>query len=167
MLPHGPVPNDWSITLQLDLFQQLKQPVQNRRHTCFPVDKIHKFPQGMNTGQEHKEVCLTMVKMSENRKCQIPKGKNKRKLWLELRHQFFCGMKLYSAISPKEKQLLKVIKVWCLVNFLCFKVQNKSKSNNTAFMPLLAGNLTLHRITFLQKNLTPEMKSYRFLGFSS
>ena len=23
MLPHGPVPNDWSITLQLDLFQQL------------------------------------------------------------------------------------------------------------------------------------------------
>ena len=78
-----------------------------------------------------------------------PQGEKQAQTLVGAQAPVFCGMKLYSAISPKEKQLLKVIKVWCLVNFLCFKVQNKSKSNNTAIMSLLAGNLTLHRITFL------------------
>lgn len=109
----------------------------------------------MNIGQKHKEVCLTMVKMSGNRKCQIPKGKTSSNSGSSSGTTFLCDeIILYS--PPKGKTTAGTNQSVVLGEFSFFKVQNKSKSNNIAFMSLLAGNLTLLSITFLWKKLNQK-----------
>lgn len=54
-------------------------------------------------GQEYKEVCVTMVKMSRNRKCQIPQGKTKT--WVKTQAPFLCVYdEIMACRLPQEKK---------------------------------------------------------------
>lgn len=81
-------------------------------------------------------------------KMSNPQGKNELQLWLEHRHHFFVWW-ICSPHLPCGKTTASTNQRVVFGGFSFFKVQNKSNSINIAFMSLLAGNLTLLRITFL------------------
>lgn len=113
MLPQGPVPNDCSITLQLDLSEQLNG--LSKTQTPLGDEYRARIQSVSNNGKNVKK-----QKMSN------PQEKNKLKLWSRIRHLLFCVMKLWSTVSPKGKKPLQLIKEDWLVDFLSSKFKTKA-----------------------------------------